>query len=83
MSTFVFLLQLQTFINANSEALGSAAESGRNAVEAAKADVEWTSKHKNGILTWLRNRQNSGDGSANIVINIFVITTAFLVALLT
>ncbi|PNF37826.1 Aminopeptidase N [Cryptotermes secundus] len=74
---------LETFINANSEALGSAAESGRNAVEAAKADVEWTSKHKNGILTWLRNRQNSGDGSANIVINITVITTAFLVALLT
>jgi hypothetical protein len=45
--------------------------------------VAWTSTHKNGIITWLRNRKNSDDGSANIVINIFVITTAFLVALLT
>jgi hypothetical protein len=49
----VFPFQLEAFIEGNSEALGSAAESGRNAVEAATADLVWTNTHKDEILKWL------------------------------
>jgi len=45
--------ELETFITGNDGALGSAAEAGRNAVEAARADVEWTKNHKDEILGWL------------------------------
>jgi hypothetical protein len=47
-------------------------------VEAAKADLEWTKKHKDEILGWL---QNQSDGSGNIATNKIVITVAFGIAL--
>ena len=64
----IFIVQLEEFINDNYEDLGPAAEAGRNAVEAAKADLEWTINHKDEILSWL---QNESDGSGNIVTNKF------------
>jgi hypothetical protein len=82
----VFLFQLEGFINDNNEDLGSAAQSGRNAVEAAKADLLWTSTHKDVIIAWLRAQVSPGgttDGSGNIATNIIIITAAFLVALCT
>ncbi|KDR22501.1 Aminopeptidase N [Zootermopsis nevadensis] len=76
--------ELEKFIADNREALGSAAESGTNAVEAAKADLSWTSTHKDGIITWLRNQVvPGGNGSGNIAINIIIITATFLVAVCT
>ena len=51
----IFIVQLEKFINDNYEELGSAAEAGRNAVEAARADLEWTKNHKDEILGWLAN----------------------------
>ena len=51
----VFIFQLEEFIDENSGYLGSAAEAGRNAVEAARADLEWTENHKDEILGWLQN----------------------------
>ena len=64
----IFIVQLEKFINDNYEGLGSAAEAGRNAVEAAKADLEWTKNHKDEILSWL---QNESEGSGNIATNKF------------
>ena len=75
----VFIFQLEEFINDSYGDLGSAAEAGRNAVEAARADLEWTKNHKDEILGWL---QNGPDGSGNIATNIIVITVAFIIALL-
>ena len=49
----VFIVQLENFISDNDGGLGSAAEAGRNAVEAARADLEWTKNHKDEILGWL------------------------------
>jgi hypothetical protein len=77
-----FLFQLEQFISNNTDNLGSAAESGRNAVEAARADLLWTNTHKNTIITWLRDQVLSS-GSDNITTNVIIITAAFLVALCT
>lgn len=71
--------ELESFINGTSGDLGSAAEAGRNAVEAAKADINWTKNHRNEILDWLQNKPS---GSKNIATNTIVITVAFIIALL-
>lgn len=88
----VFIFQLQNFINDNSGDLGSAAEAGSNAVEEARADLEWTKNHRDEILDWLQNKlgenvtdntsENVTDGSGNIATNTIVITVAFIIALL-
>lgn len=75
----VSTLQLENFIDENYEDLGSAAEAGKNAVEEARADLEWTKNHRDEILSWLQNKPN---GSRNIAINTIVITVAFIIALL-
>ena len=75
----VFIVQLEKFINDNYEGLGSAAEDGKNEVEAARADLEWTKNHKDEILAWLQNQQ---DGSGNIATNTILITVAFIITLL-
>ena len=74
----VFIFQLEKFISGNSGALGSAAEAGMNAVEAARADVKWTKNYKDEILAWLRNQQG---GSGHIATNTIVITVALIIAL--
>ena len=75
----VSIFQLEIFIDENSEALGSAAVAGKNAVEEARADLEWTKNHRDEILGWLQNKPN---GSGNIATNTIVITVAFIIALL-
>ena len=64
----VFIFQLENFINENNGTLGSATEAGRNAVEVARANLEWTKNHKNEILDWLQNwsgESNGTDGSGS------------------
>ena len=75
----VFIVQLEKFISDNYGALRSAAGAGRNAVEAARADLEWLKNHKNEILAWLQNQQ---DGSGNIATTTILNTVAFIVTLL-
>ena len=77
----VSIFQLENFINDNYEALGSAAVAGKNAVEEARADLEWTKNHRDEILGWLQNKPNES-GSGNIATNTIVITIAFIIALL-
>jgi hypothetical protein len=81
---------LENFINDNNDALESAAEAGRNAVEEARANLEWTKNHKDEILDWLQNvlggstepgGSTQTSGSGNISTNTIVITVAFIVAL--
>ncbi|KAJ9573937.1 hypothetical protein L9F63_008679, partial [Diploptera punctata] len=47
---------LGNILTENNDELGSAAEAGRNAVESAKADLSWTNKHKEEILTWIKEK---------------------------
>jgi hypothetical protein len=50
-----------------------------NAVEAARANLEWIKNHKNEILAWLQNQQ---DGSGNIATHTIIITVTFIITLL-
>jgi hypothetical protein len=56
-----------------------AAEAGRNQVEAARAELQWTKNHKDEIIAWLQNQQ---DGSGNIATNTILITVAFIITLI-
>lgn len=51
-------------------------------MEVAKADLEWTSTHKDEIITWLKSQLSTSDGNSNTTTNI-VIIVAFLMILLT
>jgi len=69
--------ELENFISDNDGGLGSAAEAGRNAVEAARADLEWTKNHKDEILGWLV-KEPTTQGTSSLSLSPAVCITLFL-----